>query len=193
MSIDAANWLTYDHKFEEALAAYEKIIEKSPSDERARCGAVLALLALDRAEEAVAHIDALIRLVPDESYPHGAMGAVMGMAGRRQDALACYDRMLRIDPVHIHARVKKAFMLHYAGREKESVECINELRAAGPLGGALEALADHLDRVMDRIKAGREVEAEYGAPGLSEMRDVLFDDRRAETARMFVSGPAGSG
>lgn len=180
-AIETANALLYGERPKEALAAYEKIVEKAP-DERGYCGAAFALFSLNRPEDALKHIKALIRLVPGEAYPHGAMGAALEMAGREEEALACYERMLEIEPDDVMARVRKAAVLRNVGREKESRRCIDELSSSRSQGGISEAQARRIDE-LGEINSGAKSPG-YAMPGFEEMIDVLF----GESVGILVGG-----
>jgi tetratricopeptide (TPR) repeat protein len=85
-------------KKEEAMVAYEKVIEINPKDGEAWTNIGLDLNDLDRFEEALVAFDKAIEINQNKGDIWTFKGISLSQLGRTEEAFAAFDKAIEIDP-----------------------------------------------------------------------------------------------
>lgn len=147
--------LESDH-FEEALQAFEYVIDRQPFNADALFHHGLVLLNLKRLEEALDSYQKAILLAPTEAQFHSQCGYAMMIRGMHDDALARFDYALDLNPDLRQALLYKACLLAEKRRLGEARSLFEQLLDREPddpeallhLSGVLSALGEN-DNALD--------------------------------------------
>jgi tetratricopeptide (TPR) repeat protein len=104
------DFLESDH-FEEALRAFEFIVDKQPQNVDAIFHRGIALVNLSRPKEAIEVYHEAIALAPTDSLLHCHCGYAYLISGDPDEALRCLDQALDIQPDQYQAKIYKACAL----------------------------------------------------------------------------------
>jgi adenylate cyclase len=118
-----------ERRFDEAVAAARKAIERAPSSADVAAFAASTLATSGAPDEAVVEIEKAMRLSP--KYPAnylGIQGLVYRLAGRNEEAIAAFKTYSERSPGFGHADL--AIIYQQAGRAEEARAEISKLRAA---------------------------------------------------------------
>ena len=123
---------------EEAIAAYDAVLQIKPDDHKALYNKSNALSDLGRYEEAIAAYDAVLQIKPDDHEALYNKGVALGNLGRYEAAItAYYESALAINPDDYEALNSKGFalvqwalQLRNDGREEEALAKLLEGIAA---------------------------------------------------------------
>lgn len=109
-------------RFEEAIPAYEKVIELTPADVTAWIDKGFALKSLGRNTEAEAAFDKAIEISSDSMYWPAwfGKGEVLLAQKKYEDALKAYDKVIELNPTHAATWNEKGLALKALGRQAEA-------------------------------------------------------------------------
>jgi len=139
----------------EAMAAYQKVLSREPSN-------IDALFLLGRAycqqsqfEPGAKAFRTVIALRPGHAPAHTLLGMCLGRLGRPKDALASFERAIEADPKNLMAMISKGDTLAELGRHADAVTQFDKALAIDSTnivawcnrGLALEALGRDTDAV----------------------------------------------
>lgn len=117
-----------EQRFEEAVAAYEKLVAASPRDGALRASLAAALGSIGRLEDARDQADQAIRLAPLNPGGYHNRAVLHEKAGERDRAVADYREALRYAPDYAPSR--QALERMGAGPDGDPVRDAQEIRAA---------------------------------------------------------------
>ena len=109
------------NRLDEALAAYDAIIEEHPEDIVARSGRAEVLKKLNRLDEALAAYDAVIEAHPESVFAKNGRAEVLKALNRLDEALAAYDAIIEKHPEDIVAKSGRAEVLKTLNRLDEAL------------------------------------------------------------------------
>jgi tetratricopeptide (TPR) repeat protein len=117
-------------KLEDAAAAYARIAESSPGNDRAWDALGNSLRALGRYDEAVEAFKEAISRRPNNEEYHYHLGLVHAAQKRHAEAVEAFQQVIRLNPDYILAHCALAGSYRRLGREAEAEEHIRIARPA---------------------------------------------------------------
>jgi tetratricopeptide (TPR) repeat protein len=108
-------------RHEEALACFEEVTKRDPSDAHGWCYRAVALGELGRHEEALTSLDRAIELEPDNTIALYNRAVALARLGRIEEALAFLDKVVDVQPDDGEAWLRRGVAQGYLGRRDEAV------------------------------------------------------------------------
>jgi tetratricopeptide (TPR) repeat protein len=147
-------------RFDEAVAAFDKVLEIRPNDYRARSGAGAALAEQGRWRDAVEQLREGIRLQPDAYRAHSNLGVALANLGEKDEAIEELRLAVRLKPGFADAQYNLGRLLLERGETREAVVHLRAALRMEPqdtgiamaLGEALEKGGD-LDEAVGQYRA----------------------------------------
>ncbi len=90
-------------KYDEAIAACQKVIEIDPKNVYAYNNMGYALRKQEKYEEAIAAYQKAIEIDPKNAYAYNNMGLALGKQEKYDEAIAAYQKAIEIDPKNAYA------------------------------------------------------------------------------------------
>jgi tetratricopeptide (TPR) repeat protein len=119
-------------ELEEALAAYDAVIELHPGDAVAQNGRAEVLKALNRLDEALAAYDAVILQHPGNAVAQTGRAEVLKALNRLDEALDAYDAVILQHPGDVFAQTGRAEVLKALGDLEGSRHAYEQARKDHP-------------------------------------------------------------
>jgi serine/threonine protein kinase/tetratricopeptide (TPR) repeat protein len=88
----------YKHRFGDAVAAFDEVLQLDPDHEEALNGMVYVYAAQAEYERAVEYAKRNAAAHPENANPHDSMGEMYFLLGRLDEAIAAYERALSLNP-----------------------------------------------------------------------------------------------
>ncbi len=153
-------------KTEEAVALFQRAIEKFPNFRDAHRNLAIALLRLDRFDEAKTHLVRALELGSQDGLTAGLLGYCHARDEHHQAALDAYRLAMLTQPGEYQWRIGEAQALQSLGHSREAAAIYQSLLADDPVGTDIWlAQADiwiHLDQPL-RAVANLEIVHRSGA------------------------------
>jgi tetratricopeptide (TPR) repeat protein len=111
-------------RYEEALQAFDRVLQLKPSDPRIMASRAGALVQLGRHAEAEEALRCAVDLEPDVATHHSLRGEILRKLGRHQEALAELDRALELAPQDAWTIATKALVLLSLGRHDDGTHLL---------------------------------------------------------------------
>lgn len=109
------------NRYQEAIAAYEKVLQLQPSQDQIWFKQGLAFEALENYDAAVMAYDRVLQLRPQDYLAWLKRAKALESLSRLDGALAAYDEVLRLQPDNYWAWCDRAQVLEELGRNEEAV------------------------------------------------------------------------
>lgn len=142
-------------KFEEALKAIDKILEKNSDNNVILTRKGLVLKEMGRYNEAIESLTKALSINPNFSEALYTLGNVYENVGDLSSALGYYNKSIMIDPENAISWAYKGKILYTLGKITEAVECLDTALKFNPnLKLALEKkeiISRYLDRNKDEL------------------------------------------
>jgi predicted O-linked N-acetylglucosamine transferase (SPINDLY family) len=188
-------------RYDEALDGYSRALGLKADSAELHGSLGHVLHQLRRCAEALRHYDRALALRPDWAEGHGNRGAVLQALGRYAEALESYGRALELEPEAAPTHFNCGHVLAELERFDEALASYTRALELQPgqrwlLGVWLHvkmrfcdwnAVAQHLARLLDRIREGEPASLPFCLLGLS---DSLELQRRAGEIWVRESAPA---
>lgn len=183
-------------KFDEALAAFERMLALDPKLAAAWVGKGSMLVHLDRFEEALVTYDMALALDPEDASEWvaktwTAKAAVLNVLNRGEEALAAYNHALALDDKYANTWTGKARTLRALGRTAEADEAEQRARDLGwrddgaPFPASMQPALDIAPtRIATAITA---IEAAYSPAPVPPLTESV-DDLIARAAELGAQG-----
>lgn len=123
--------LESDH-FEEALRAFDSVLEQQPYNADAIFHRGVTLINLNRLDDAVASFEHAISLAPTESLFHSHCGYALLMGGQADAALEKFEYALQLQPDSYQNKVYKACVLAERRKLGEARQLLEEVLEQHP-------------------------------------------------------------
>jgi Flp pilus assembly protein TadD len=109
---------------DEAIKAYDRVIELNPEDFVAWVGKGVALCDLGRKDEAIKAYDRVIELDPKNSESWRKKGLILYRigGGLDEEAIKAFDQAIKLDPNNSRAWYGKGYPLYILGRKDEAIK-----------------------------------------------------------------------
>jgi len=127
-----ANALMSLDRVEDALASYDKAIERMPDYAEAHYNRGNALKRLERTEAALASYDRAIAAKPDYAEAHGNRGVALDAVGRSEEAIESFDKAIACKPDFAEAYCNRGNAFQSLGRAEEALASYDRALAAKP-------------------------------------------------------------
>ena len=101
-----------DSQFEDAIAYFDKILEKDPQNTQALTNKGVALGNLGKSSEAISLFDKVLEIDPNNLDALNNKGAALVALEKYDEALLYFDRILAIDPENQSAKISKKIILN---------------------------------------------------------------------------------
>jgi tetratricopeptide (TPR) repeat protein len=184
---DAAWELTEKGRYEEAIGAWNRALELSPSDPQALMNLGMSLMKVRRLDEAIAHLERSVASDAGNAEGYLNLGIALAMSGRLHEAIARYEMALQRDPNSPEVHSNLGVALVQTGRSDEGIahyrqaletnpnypEVHNNLAAALAGAGKLDEAILHFRRVVE-LKP--ELAAAHGNLGRALARRGLMEE-----------------
>jgi tetratricopeptide (TPR) repeat protein len=102
--------LVSDRKYEKAIEAFDKAINKEPAYYRAWFMRGYSLSCLQRYDEALQNYDKALDITPDSDEVWFYKGVLFRDINQVDEELRCYDKVLQIQPEHVEALCHRAHL-----------------------------------------------------------------------------------
>ena len=187
-TLDRALELHRAGRHRDALALYDQILVRQPSDVRALTYGGVALLELGQAKRAVAALQRAVELQPDFGEAHCFLANALQTRGRFGDAEASYRQALAIAPGDARTHNNLGLVLHKLERSDEAVASFRQAIALQPHYAEAHNNLCHvltkLGEIDDAVAAGRravEIDPDY-AEAHNNYGNALVEAGRVEDA-----------
>ena len=100
---------------DEAIAAFERVLELDPKDAQAQYNLARAQIETNDLERAESHLRAAIDVWPEFFDAHLNLAILLGRTGRSGEAAEHVERAVKIDPEHVPTRLLHARVLSQRG------------------------------------------------------------------------------
>jgi len=119
--------LISESRYEDALGAFEKILEINPQDEFALLGIGFVLRNLNRLSEALEAFEKVLKINPKAEFGLFMKGLTLGDLGKFEEALNSFNEALEINPKNESVLSLKGAALGSLGRLEEALESFNRV------------------------------------------------------------------
>ena len=119
-------------KYDDALEAFDKVLEINPKNESTLFGKGLALTMLGRYEDALEAFDKVLEINPQNEDTPFWKGFMLFSLGRYEDALKAYDNALEIHPKNESTLSGKGLALFSLGRYEGALEAFDKVLEINP-------------------------------------------------------------
>lgn len=190
--VKAARQLREQGRFTEAIAAYDRVLDRDPRDSAALLDLTALLLRGNRVQEARDRARALLRRVPDSPAAHLALAQAAYRQGDRREAGRLLDRAasLRSSDPAFHAVAARLYRA--LARTGQGVTLLEDARARGLVTAEMLALLGDLNLRLARPEPAEEAfrAALAAAPDTAAYqtgrgRSLLMMNRKAEAEDAF--------
>jgi predicted O-linked N-acetylglucosamine transferase (SPINDLY family) len=176
------------HRFDEALASYDRALAVRPDYAQALSNRGVALEELKRFDEALASYDRAIALKPDYAEAFNNRGNVLQELKRFDDALTSYDRALAVRPDYAEALSNRGNALKTLKRFDEALASYDRAIALKPdyagafnnRGNVLQELK-RFDEALTSYEKAIAVKPDY-AEAFNNRGNVLQELKRFDEA-----------
>lgn len=147
---DVESWILYVtangylERYDDVIAACEKILDLEPESLPALNAYASALAALGHHDEAAKRFAQLLRLAPNNPAILNNYGRTMALAGRAQEAREALENAVRIQPYYAEARYNLGILLEETG---DATRALQELEKAAELKPGLPDIKDRISRL----------------------------------------------
>ena len=117
LKIALGNIAVRGNKTDEALAAYQQVIEKNPQDGPMQVRIGITYRNKGDAKNAIEHLRRGVELMPNDPTPYSELAMLLHQQGNRAQARPLYDKMLKLEPDNIVALNNLAFMIAEDGSD----------------------------------------------------------------------------
>ena len=166
----------------EALTAYDQVIEQFPRDEVAKNGRAETLRSLGKYSEALTAYDQVIEQFPENVVAKSGRAETLRSLGKYSEALTAYDQVIEQFPESAVAKSGRAETLRSLGKYSEALTAYDQVIEQFPRdvvakNGRAETLRS-LGEYSEALKAYDQVIEQFP-------RDVVARAGRAETLRSW--------
>lgn len=155
-------------EYENAIAAYERVLESKPDIAQAHWGRCYSLNKLQRVTEALAACERAIALKPNYPEALWSKGYALDRQQRHQDALRSFEQAIALKPDYAEAWSNRGAVLLELNRSAESVEAFDKATAIDPdyaeawanRGAALWSLGRY-DEAIASIDKALKIQPDY--------------------------------
>ena len=159
-----------EHRRDEALAQYEKVLSLKPDDVTALTGRGDVLFDLGRFDAALANCDALLRLRPNDATALNMRGLLLEAFKRPEEALASYEKAVAAAPGAVEALYNRGNILADLSRFEEALasydKALTIVPDAAPVlnnrGLVLEELR-RFEEALASYEKALKIKPDYGA------------------------------
>lgn len=123
---DAAQQLQDEHKYTEAIPAWQIAAAKDPTDARPYNNMGVALAGTGRTKEAIDAYEKSLSINADSSQTQNNLGSALAEAGRFQDAMAHIARAIALNPDNGAAHINMGHILEVMGGHRD--QAVEELQ-----------------------------------------------------------------
>jgi len=124
--------LSHAGKYEEALEAYDKVLEVDPNNAKEWYNKGYCLSELGRYEEALEAYDKSLELDPKLKIAWDNKGGILSYLNRYDEAIDAYNKALEVDTNYSDAWYNKGWALHGLGRYEEALEAYDKTLELNP-------------------------------------------------------------
>ncbi|MDP6427202.1 MAG: tetratricopeptide repeat-containing glycosyltransferase family protein [Rhodospirillales bacterium] len=129
--------LHQDGRFDEAIVAYQAVLETSPEDATALSSLGVAMRAGGRGGEALEILTRGAGLHPDNADLNYNLGNALRDAGDAEAAITRYRKVLELNPGYLGAATNLALALNGLGRNREAAEVCTKALVLHPFQAEL--------------------------------------------------------
>ncbi|HEY9881639.1 MAG TPA: serine/threonine-protein kinase [Leptolyngbyaceae cyanobacterium] len=140
------------NRYQEAIAAYEKVLQLQPSQDQIWFKQGLAFEALENYEAAVMAYDRVLQLRPQDYLAWLKRAKALEALNRLEGALASYDEVLRLQPDNYWAWCDRAQVLEKLGRDEEAVVAYDRAVNLKPDFSFAQERRKHMLRGLQRVE-----------------------------------------
>jgi len=176
--------------YEEALEAYDRVVEIAPDDLEAWANKSELLIILERYEEALEAYEQTLALQPASPQAWNEKGWTLFKLGRYQDSLEASEKSLSLDPNFLEAWDTKSWALINLGKYREALEASEQSLIVDPgyveawqsKGVALANLQQDIEAVqwLCRAYLAREQLADSGFYAVQTLNGLGHDPAKCE-------------
>lgn len=134
--------LYYQHKYDEAIQAYDRAIKTNPQFADAWRSKGIALVVQGKYDEAILAYDKVIEIDPEDAHAWDLKGLALAAEGwdrinqsKYNEAISAFDKAIDLDPQYTNAWVHKGQVLKDLGRITEADAAFNKAKELGYTGG----------------------------------------------------------
>ncbi|HEY9761787.1 MAG TPA: tetratricopeptide repeat protein [Trichocoleus sp.] len=150
--IERGDELFNQNRYQEAIAAYEKVLQLQPSQDQIWFKQGLALEALGNCEAAVMAYDRVLQLRPQDYLAWLKRAKALEALNRLEGALAAYDEVLRLQPDNYWTWCDRALILEKLGRNEEAVAAYDRAVHLKPDFSLALERRKHMLRGLQRVE-----------------------------------------
>lgn len=115
-----------DGRYDDAIKAFAKLAELSPTNARAHFSLAATYEAAGKSKEAIEEYRAVTRLQPKQAVAHYNLGNVLASEKRYQEAVEEYKQVVSLAPDQYVAHYNLGLAYAGAGQSKEAIDAFKE-------------------------------------------------------------------
>jgi tetratricopeptide (TPR) repeat protein len=148
---DSDTWYTkgldlyFDHKYDEAIKAFDKAIEIDPQSSTLWDAKGLALDKLNKHDEAIKSYDKAIEINSHDSKTWNNKGEALSRLNKDNEAIQAFDKAIEIDPKNSLAWKNKVEVLVYLNKFDEVKQTYKKATEINPQHSMVWSDEDHLN------------------------------------------------
>lgn len=155
-------WDLYDSgQYEDALAAFNQVLELDTEHYKAWYGRGIILSDLNDYEAAAASFNRVVEINPDCLQAWYGQGVVLFNLNCYEEALVSFTRVVEVDPNYLDAWINRGTVLAYLNRNEEAIASFTKVTAADPdnatawsnLGSTFSSIQRFEDAIASYTKA----------------------------------------
>lgn len=131
-SLKKGNSLFEEAKYEDAIAYYDKVLEKDPKNKWAWINKGYALAELTKYEETILCFDKAVEMYPKSVHVWSRKGEALNKLNNFDEALVAFDRAIEINPKFADIWNNKGMILANMEKYDEAIEAYNKAIVISP-------------------------------------------------------------
>lgn len=188
-----AEFLMHANRLEEALAAFDEVLETDPGNRYAVLRAGISLLKLNRFAEAIPRLLHSIEIDPGQAETHYALADALTRSGQFEAASQQWMETVRLQPRRAAAWGNLALTLRATSRNSEAMNALQKALEIAPddvrilqnMAIQQRLQGDRRGSILSLEKAANVGGSEFVYPALLGLQ--LYDENRIEEAEKWLS------
>lgn len=184
--------LIFNNKLEDAIEAFNKVLETDPKYEDAFLLKIITLILLKKYEKALKAINRVLEINPKDEDALLFKSLILDYMKNHEKALEAINRVLEINPEHEGALFIRGLTLELLGKHHEALECLNIVLKINPededalfnKGLTLNSLEMHQE-ALKAFNMVLEINPEYEAALLCKGLELMILGKYEEAVEGF--------
>ena len=166
-------------QFEEAIAAFQRVIDRSPDNVDANYGLALSLLRTGQLDEAIGYLEKVKELKPDLLEVYLGLGESYFKKGQNDRALSHFDKALKLQPGNAEAYYNIGIIYYKNNETEKAIQNFLTSKSIKP-----EFAVAYYQLALAHIKQGQMAEA---VENLEKYLELQPDSTLADQVKALIA------